>query len=246
MPETGLFSILDSVDSTNNYAMAAIHAGLASHGMAWFANEQTAGKGQRGKQWQTGNSENIALSIVLEPRSFSPLQPFKISVAIGLACFDFFSSYAGSDTSIKWPNDMYWRDRKAGGILIENLVRGNEWKFSVAGIGININQSGFDAALKNPVSLAQITHKNYDTIELARELYDAVIKRFDELSNGGFDEMLAAYNRHLYKINQPARLRKGTRVFEVMIKGVSPQGKLIAGNDAEAEMEFGEVEWLTG
>ena len=70
MAEDGFFNILNTVDSTNNYAMAKVHAGMAAHGMAWFAKEQTTGKGQRGKSWISEKGKNIALSLVLEPERF--------------------------------------------------------------------------------------------------------------------------------------------------------------------------------
>ncbi len=83
---------------------------------------QTGGKGQRGKTWQTGNGENIAISIIIEPKHLQVAEQFNLSVAVALGCYDFFSAYAGDETFIKWPNDIYWRDRKAGGVLIENVI----------------------------------------------------------------------------------------------------------------------------
>ena len=131
------FIILTSVDSTNNYAMAMVQSGQASHGDAFFSWEQTAGKGQRGRHWQTGKGQNIALSVVLEPTAIKPGHQFYLSVAVALACYDFFNAIAGPETFIKWPNDIFWRDRKAGGVLIENVFNGNTWRFAVVGIGIN-------------------------------------------------------------------------------------------------------------
>ncbi|HMX79677.1 MAG TPA: biotin--[acetyl-CoA-carboxylase] ligase, partial [Ferruginibacter sp.] len=158
----GFLRILEAVDSTNNYAMAQVHAGLANHGLAWFAQEQTAGKGQRGKRWQTGKGKNIAMSLVLEPERFGRVKPFLLSASIALACHAFFEKYAGPPTRIKWPNDLYWGDRKAGGILIENVYHGKNWKWAVAGTGININEDRFDPELINPVSLYQITGTQYN------------------------------------------------------------------------------------
>jgi BirA family biotin operon repressor/biotin-[acetyl-CoA-carboxylase] ligase len=157
------FTILDSVDSTNNYAMQNVHAGMARHGDGYFAKEQTNGKGQRGKSWETDPGSNI-------------LKPFHLSVAVAVACYDLFEKFAGEDTSIKWPNDLYWRDRKAGGILIENIHRGKEWNQAIVGIGININQGSFSPEIKNPVSLKHITGKDFDPIALAKELQEQVIK----------------------------------------------------------------------
>ena len=244
MAESGLFSILDSVDSTNNYAMAIVHEGLARHGMAWFAHEQTAGKGQRGKKWQTGKGQNIALSIVLEPTGLKIQEQFKISVAVSLACFDFLKGLCTEEIFIKWPNDIYMRDRKAGGILIENLIQGNNWKYAVAGIGININQTVFDKEANNPTSLKNITDKNYNTVELAKSLYEKVMLRIIDLKKKSFADLLKEYNSHLYKLNTSVKLKKETVIFETMIRGVSKEGKLLTTDIIDNEFDFGEVEWV--
>jgi BirA family biotin operon repressor/biotin-[acetyl-CoA-carboxylase] ligase len=244
MPKSQLFSILNSVDSTNNYAMAQVHAGLAKHGMAWFAHEQTAGKGQRGKKWQTGKGENIALSILLEPNGLKASQQFQISVAVSLGCFDFFNSFCKSNVFIKWPNDIYWCDRKAGGILIENVLQGNKWKAAVVGIGFNINQTIFKKELKTPISLKEITGKNYDTVKLAKQLYQHVLKRVADLQEKPFEEILTEYNTVLYKLNAAVHLKKESIVFETIIKGVNEQGKLLTTDIIDNIFDFGEIEWV--
>ncbi len=242
---TGVFlRILDSVDSTNNYAMGQLHAGLATHGMAWHAREQTAGKGQRGRNWQSPRDQQIAMSVIIEPLKLKPEQQFYLSMAVALAVYDFFSGYAGSETKIKWPNDLYWRDRKAGGILIENIFHGREWKWSVAGIGININQTFFDRGLKNPVSLSQVTGRTFDAVSLAEELYQKVLKRTAALYTQPIEQLVAEYNSHLYKANERVKLKKDNMVFETTIKSVSSLGLLHTKDATERQFNFGEVEWV--
>ncbi|MBS1495343.1 MAG: biotin--[acetyl-CoA-carboxylase] ligase [Bacteroidetes bacterium] len=244
MKESELFSILNSVDSTNNYAMRQVHAAMARHGMAWFAQEQTAGKGQRGKIWQTGKGENIALSIVLEPKGLAVTDQFRVSVAVSLGCFDFFNTLCNGNVSIKWPNDIYWNDRKAGGILIENVLQGKNWKYAIAGIGININQEQFDPSIKNPVSLKIITGKSYDTAKLAKQLYQKIMGRINDLINGDFVKMLEQYNQYLYKKNKDLLLKKNGIEFNTCIKGVNALGKLLTTDIIDNEFDFGEVEWM--
>lgn len=244
MPEDRFFKILDTVDSTNNYAMARVQAGMASHGMAWFAHEQTAGKGQRGKGWETQPGKNIAMSLVLQPDFLDAKQQFYLSAAIALACFEFFSGYAGEETKIKWPNDLFWRDRKAGGVLIENVFHGKKWKWAIVGIGININQVSFDKAIKNPVSLKQITGKEFDTVALAKELYTLLMKKIQELSTRSFDKILEDYNTHLYKLNKNVLLKIENSIFETVIKTISAEGKLLTVDSTDREFDFGEVEWI--
>ncbi|UEG50976.1 biotin--[acetyl-CoA-carboxylase] ligase [Ferruginibacter lapsinanis] len=241
---TGSFTILDSVDSTNNYAMAKAHAGMAKNGDSYFAVEQTAGKGQRGRQWQSGKDLNIALSIVIEPQQVKLLHQFHLSALVALAGRDFFSRYAGDETTIKWPNDIYWRDRKAGGVLIENVLRGNAWKWSIVGIGININQSVFDSSLQNPVSLKQITGKEFEIIELARELHQFVLGRINAYSVENYDQILNEYNSHLFRLNEKVKLKRENMVFETQIKGVSAFGQLLTTDVMNNQFDFGEVEWV--
>lgn len=243
------FTILDSVDSTNNYAMAQVHAALPQHGDAFFAYQQTGGKGQRGKTWLTGNGENIALSIIAEPKQLQVAEQFRLSVAVALGCYDFFSFYAGDETFIKWPNDIYWRDRKAGGVLIENVIGKNKkgegnWKFAVIGIGININQVIFDPALKNVVSLKQITGKNFNVVELAKELHQKVLSRIDSITTIDFDKLLKEYNGFLFKKDCTVKLKKGTVEFDTIIKSVTNNGQLYTVDRVDNFFDFGEVEWM--
>src|SRR5882757_7305696 len=209
------FIELQSVDSSNNYAMAQAHAGTASQGTVYFAYEQWAGKGQRGKTWSSKPGENILMSTVLQPVFLPITRQFSLSVAVALACHDLFSRYAGEkETTIKWPNDLYWRDRKAGGILIENSFKGDRWMFAIAGTGININQVLFPETARNPVSLKQITGRTFDVLQLAKELGNCLDRRYGELENGSAARIIAEYNTRLYKRGETVRLKKGNVVFE--------------------------------
>ncbi|HVU56140.1 MAG TPA: biotin--[acetyl-CoA-carboxylase] ligase [Puia sp.] len=235
------------MDSTNNYAMGQVHAGMASHGMMFFAHEQWAGKGQRGKSWTSIPGENIIVSTVLEPVNLALIQQFALSMAVALACHDLFSRYAGpQDTTIKWPNDLYWRDRKAGGILIENSFKGPQWAFAIAGTGININQTRFPDTARNPISLKQITGRSFDAVTLAHELGACLEARYQQLIEGHTDTLLEEYNQRLYRKDQPVRLKKDQAVFETVVKEVTPTGELITRDTLDRHFSFGEVEWIIG
>jgi BirA family biotin operon repressor/biotin-[acetyl-CoA-carboxylase] ligase len=250
MPTADLtFNLLDSTDSTNNYAMGKAYAGLASHGEAYFTSCQTQGKGQRGRTWSSNPGENIALSIVLIPKYLDISQQFQLSAAVALACYRFIKKYAGDETSIKWPNDIYWRDRKAAGILIENALGSLEtgktgWKFSVVGIGINVNQTNFDPSIPNPVSLKQITGKDFNPEELAKELQAEVLSFCKQCYPEQFINTLAQYNAALYKRNALVRLKKAGIVFETTIKEVTETGCLHTSDIIDNYFQFGEIEWF--
>lgn len=233
---------LDSVDSTNNYAMGLIHEGLAQHGLTVRTNYQTKGKGQRGKVWETKPGANLSFSIIVKP-GLNLTQHFQLLAATALAVRDELDKLVGDEAKIKWPNDLYWRDRKTGGILIENVVRGRQWQWAVIGIGINVNQTNFKG-LKNPVSLKQITGRDTNVQQLAHHIQKAVLKKCEQLQQQGFDRIFKQYNQQLYKLQQPVRLKKASRTLSTPIKGVNSSGQLVTGNEVEECFDFGEVEWL--
>jgi BirA family biotin operon repressor/biotin-[acetyl-CoA-carboxylase] ligase len=238
------FIELIAVDSTNNYAMAEVQKGNVQHGTAWFAYNQTAGKGQRGRQWHAMPGQNIILSVALDTSALTVSAQFFLLAAVAMAGHDIFSKYAGSETSVKWVNDIYWGDRKAGGVLIENVIRGNKWQWAIAGMGLNINQTTFGDGVANAVSLKQITGKNFDVLTLAKELQGLVNSRFNMLA-AEKEAILDEYNRVLYKKDVIARLRKDNIVFNAVVKEVLHDGRLRVEGASWDSFGFGEIEWIT-
>jgi BirA family biotin operon repressor/biotin-[acetyl-CoA-carboxylase] ligase len=239
----GSFIELQSVDSTNNYAMRQVHAGVARHGFTVFAHEQTAGKGQRNKLWLAERGTNILMSVVIEPAPLFATPSFLFSMAMAVAAHGLLKKLAGNGITIKWPNDLYFRDRKAGGILIENILGSGIWKFAVTGIGLNINQMDFGALENKAISLKQLTGTHYDTIALAKELcfgIDAVLKKLETDTESVTDQ----YHQHLYKRGEWVKLKQGPRVFEAVVKGVNTAGQLITHHAVEEAFDVGEVEWV--
>lgn len=259
---SGHLTILESVDSTNNYAMARVRTGLAKNGDAFFAMAQVKGKGQRGKTWITERGTNIIITLILQPGQLSMQQQFPFSAAVALGVHDFYASYAGDETSIKWPNDIYWRDRKAGGILIENIIGAKElgignselgrrvahdsplttWQWSIIGMGMNINQTIFPPEIRNPVSLKQITGKDWDVVAMAKEMCDHVQNRCNQLQSGA--DILKLYNEKLFKKGQRVKFKKDHRVFEGLVQEVNQQGELVLFTAMEERFGFGEIEWI--
>jgi BirA family biotin operon repressor/biotin-[acetyl-CoA-carboxylase] ligase len=243
------FIELQSVDSTNNYALAQIHANLALPGTCYFAHEQTAGKGQRGKSWATEKGSDLAISIALKPQSLQAFQQFQLSACLALGTHHFLKGYTGEGLKIKWPNDVYWMDKKLAGILIESIVKtrssgSSSWDWAVVGIGININRTKFPTDLKNAISLKQIAKADFYPIELARQLCQSLDHWYLNLLQQDFGYILNKYNDALYKKDKVVELRKGNRVFKTTIKGVSETGQLITQHYIEERFDFGEVEWV--
>ena len=220
-----------------------VHEGMAQHGMAVFTKHQTKGKGQHNRTWISEEGKNLVMSIVLQPPGLALSQGFLISMATALGVQHFFAKYAVSETKVKWPNDLYWRDRKAGGILIENVVLGSEWKAAAIGIGININQTDFEGLDTKAVSLKQITGKEHDPVLLAKELCVSLSETYNILYRLPA-QIIEEYKNNLYKLNETVRLKKGSRVFDASIKNVTQLGELIVQHATEERFSVGEVEWV--
>lgn len=238
------FIELDSVDSTNTHAMKQIQAKLAEHGTVYFAHQQTAGKGRQGKVWETEPKANIILSVVLDAARLQIAHQFFISAVAALAVVDLLNKFTPTNSTIKWPNDVYYNDTKAAGILIENNLQGNKWQWCVVGIGININQMQFPKGLINPISLAQITNKNYDTINLAKQLCAFLESWYLRMVAGNFSYILENYNQCLYKKGQIVKLKKNNIAFNCTVDQVNKQGKLLVKDGLQHEFDFGEIEWV--
>lgn len=238
------FIILPTIDSTNNYAKALIRDGLAKNGMVVFADEQTQGRGQKNNTWVSEKGVNIMMTAIVDTRELSTQNQFPLSCAIAVACSDFFSLHAGDETCIKWPNDLYWRDRKAGGILIENVIKGSIWEYAILGIGININQVVFTQMKNTPVSLKQITGKTFDRRLMAKELCKFLNQRFTELLDGHFDRLLNQYNERLFKRKQVVTLVKEDKRFSTTIDHVNEHGELKTSSPNEGIFKHGTIEWI--
>ena len=203
---------LSTIDSTNIYAMAQIKAGLAKSGSCYTADFQTNGKGQHGRVWESSKGQNLLCSYILELntldalKNWTPADQIGFSAAIALGARAFFAAFAGSETKIKKPNDIYFSDRKAGGILIENLVRGTAWTWSVIGIGMNINQNSFTSAAlnrvsSNPISLQEITNKNWDVKQMQKHLSEALTTSIQNWLTEGDEKTIEALNALCIEIN---------------------------------------------
>jgi BirA family biotin operon repressor/biotin-[acetyl-CoA-carboxylase] ligase len=238
------FIILPTIESTNNHAKALVKEGMASNGMAIFAEEQTHGRGQQNHTWESQKGQNIILTLVVDGSQFNLDAQFQLSCVTALACHDLFSKYAGEETSIKWPNDLFWRDRKAGGILIENVIKGNTWEKAIVGIGINVNQVVFGNMKSTPVSLKQITGKSYAAIDLAKELCACLQIRYNQLQETCFNILLEEYNHKLYKVNQSVLFQNGTDQLEATVRGVAENGQLIIEHSKTELAEHGKLVWL--
>ena len=142
---------IEETTSTNDDARDAKYR----HGDIVWAERQTAGRGQRGHKWSSAEGLNLTFSLVLEPRFLPAGEQFLLNEAVALALTDTFAQF-GIAARIKWTNDIYAGDKKLVGILIEHSYSGQTLARTIVGIGINVNQTEFDPALPNPVSMAMV------------------------------------------------------------------------------------------
>jgi BirA family biotin operon repressor/biotin-[acetyl-CoA-carboxylase] ligase len=202
---------LTTIPSTNIYAMDQVHKGLALSGSCYTADFQTAGKGQHGRNWESEKGQNLLSSYVLELKQlktgkiWTPADQIGFSAAIAIGARAFFAAFAGEQTKIKKPNDIYFSDRKAGGILIENLVRGKDWTWTVIGIGMNINQSSFSKAAvnsvsSNPISLQEITNQIWDLQKMQKHLSEALTTAIQNWLMEGDEKTIEAFDAKCIEI----------------------------------------------
>jgi BirA family biotin operon repressor/biotin-[acetyl-CoA-carboxylase] ligase len=193
--------------------MAQIKAGLAKSGSCYTADFQTNGKGQHGRVWESTKGQNLLCSYILELntldalKNWTPADQIGFSAAIALGARAFFAAFAGSETKIKKPNDIYFSDRKAGGILIENLVRGQEWTWTVIGIGMNINQTEFSPAAlnsvsSNPITLQEITNQSWDVKKMQQPLSEALNDAIHDWLQFGEEATLKTLEQHIIELDQ--------------------------------------------
>lgn len=236
---------LPTVDSTNNFAKEMLGREKPPEGTVIWAHQQFEGRGQMGNTWETEAGKNLTLSIIFYPDFLDADKQFYLNMAISLGVKDFCESVIPDEIKIKWPNDIYWHDKKLGGILIENTISGSRISSSVIGIGINVNQDNFDPSLPNPVSLSQIAKLDFKIEALVKTLCSFIEKYYLQLRQLHFNFLDRAYTEALFRYQQTHEFKKGTQIIRGEINGVAKDGKLILHSGGK-EMRFGfkEVEFV--
>ena len=176
---------IDETDSTNRWLR---EQGGEENVVVW-ADYQTAGRGCGTNHWESERGKNLTFSMLLHPHDVPAQKQFHISMAISLALCKALGQHIG-DLSIKWPNDIYWRDGKIGGILIEVTLLGNKVKDCIIGIGLNINQRVFRSDAPNPVSMWQICEQETDCEQLLQEILQAFQEYMCKSNKDEYQSML--------------------------------------------------------
>ena len=192
---------------------------------------QTAGKGQTGNSWESAKGKNLLFSTVIYPPHIAIENQFIVSQMISIAIKQTLDEYADG-FSVKWPNDIYWNDKKIAGILIENSLQAGKIKWMIIGVGLNVNQEVFKSDAPNPVSLKQITGKRQNR----KKIIDTILSKMDILyKNINYSSVRAVYSESLYRKNGFYTFRADGETFDACISQVYPDGQL------ELETKSGEI-----
>ena len=230
---------IDETDSTNSWLRKRLAADerSAANLVVW-AEYQTAGRGCGTNRWESERGENLTFSILIHPKELPAMQQFHISMAISLAICEAIGQYIG-DVSIKWPNDIYWRNGKIGGILIENTLKGNIIMESIIGVGLNVNQRVFKSDAPNPVSMWQICEHETDREALLKEILEAFERILDSKIREQYLSKL--YRRKGY---HPYADKEGAFMAEIVT--VEDDGHLVLHDDngKERRYAFKEVQFI--
>ncbi|MBB3894983.1 biotin--[acetyl-CoA-carboxylase] ligase [Bacteroides pyogenes] len=216
---------------------------------AWttvLSDFQTSGRGQRGNSWESDDSKNLLFSFVIFPDFLEANRQFLISQIVSLAIKEELDTYT-EGFSIKWPNDIYWENKKIAGILIEHDLMGQNLCRSIVGVGLNVNQEAFHSSAPNPVSLFQITKKQYETIDILRNIMLRIQSYYRKLCMNNVDSIEKRYKEALFRKEGFYPYKDATGEFCARIINVEPQGKLILEdkNLTKRGYMFKEVEYLS-
>ena len=222
---------IDETDSTNRWLRNCTggQSSCAIHEVVW-ADYQTAGRGQGTNTWESERGKNLTFSILLHPVDLPANRQFLLSMQVSLAICEALGEHIG-DLSIKWPNDIYWRNAKIAGILIENRLQGQVIRDSIVGVGLNVNQRQFLSDAPNPISLWQICEHETDREQLLKDILAALDRLLGQ-------EVRERYLSMLYR-------RKGFHpyvdkngAFMAELEDVEDDGHLLLCDDSGAHRRY--------
>lgn len=214
---------LNSVDSTNNYTSNLLRHTVMPEGSIVITSEQTAGRGRRGRTWQSKIGENLTFSLLLKPVFLAPSGQFSLAEAISLGIADGIEELTGKICKLKWPNDILLQGGKVSGILIESSFQGERTQHAIAGIGININQKRFPTDISNAVSISTISGRKYDLDYCLERFCHSIEQRYLQLKSRR-DIIHTAYINHLYLLHEWADFiidgeKRHVRIIDVECDG---------------------------
>lgn len=221
----------ESIDSTNSEARRQM--GAVDKLSVFAAKYQTAGRGQRGNKWSSAAGENLTFSILAPLSGENRLNvravgQFNITIVSALAVSELLTKY-GIDNRIKWPNDIYIRNKKVCGMLIENILERDMVGTSIIGIGINLNQTDFPPELVNPTSVLLSSGEKRQPEDVLVEFMEIFHAHLAQLASKGIENLRNNYVSRLFRLGSTEKYCDnitGT-YFLGKIKGISDEGLLL-------------------
>jgi BirA family biotin operon repressor/biotin-[acetyl-CoA-carboxylase] ligase len=238
---------IKEVDSTNNFLKNTLsNSKPLPEGTVIMAESQYAGRGQQQNSWHSEAGKNLTFSLLLTPTFLPVLNQFDLTRVISLGVFDALQPLLGEKLKIKWPNDIYYEDRKLGGILIENILQGSQIKYAVIGIGINVNQDIFPDWVPNPASIKQILQQDCSLRHLLSQICNHIEAWYLKLKAGQTDVVRQSYLNIMYWLGQNHNFKANGTIFAATIKTIKDNGTLVLQNNnvTETEFSFKEIEFL--
>lgn len=221
------YQYIQETTSTNQLLKVMLSQEDLPEGFVLQAGFQTSGRGQGTKQWESERNQNLLISLLLRPDHIPIDEQFLISQIISLGIVNALCEInprVSNEFSVKWPNDIYWNEKKIGGILIENTWQGPKIASSVVGIGLNINQEVFISEAPNPISLYQISGLKYPLEEVLKK----VIMNIDYYYEAVHPEAIRRqYMERLFRKNGFHAYKENNLIFEARVVDIDHDGKLI-------------------
>lgn len=228
---------LSETNSTNSYLDELCNTTSVAELTSVYTDFQTAGRGQRGNSWESEAGANLLFSFVVYPDFLEARKQFLLSQITALALQEVLSQYT-DEIRIKWPNDIYWKDKKICGTLIENDLTGIHISRSISGTGVNLNQESFLSDAPNPVSLFQITGRRYDRKEILDEFMERAAYYYSLLKNGNAELISSRYQAVLYRKEGFYAYKDKDGSFRARICGIEPSGALILEDESGKRREY--------
>ena len=219
---------LETIDSTNRYVRdeaTALWTG-GYNAVAVVAEHQTAGRGQRGNVWVSESGRNLLMSLLVRPTgALEVTSQFLLSQTVAVALHAAMKSF-GIDTRLKWPNDIYVGDRKLAGILIELDCCGAYVEQAIIGVGLNVNQDGFLAMDRVPVSMKMLLGREIAVDDVLNSILDS-FSHYYSLMKECSNRIAAEYMELLLGLGEKRNFIDADGSFEAVIEGVEPMGYLL-------------------
>ncbi|NLY91587.1 MAG: biotin--[acetyl-CoA-carboxylase] ligase [Firmicutes bacterium] len=236
----------DELPSTNRRAKEIV--GTVPEGTVVLAETQLNGRGRLGRSWFSPPGTGIWLSLILHP-SFSPVELPKLNLLAAAALSRAVHTTLGFRPLVKWPNDLYYQDRKLSGILTEAGGELGRLEYVILGVGINVNQknSDFPAELRTKAgSLRMMSGRLVDR----RQLFCGFLQIFEEeyfyALAQGFERSLAYCREYTATLGRPVEVDNGQRVYRGKAVAIAEDGALIIEAGGErSRVVAGDVQPLT-